>query len=55
VDGTTWQAPDGAQAIDVVGTSTYIAIAPTVDQGAPLQRALRGAAPVAARGGAPSR
>src|SRR5262249_28705527 len=51
-DGTTWQAQDGAQAIDVVGTSTYITIAPTVDQVARLQRALRGAAPVAARGGA---
>jgi hypothetical protein len=48
-DGTTWQTPDGAQAIDVAGTSTAITIAPTVDQVARLQRALRGTASAAAR------
>src|SRR3954454_12375322 len=36
-DGTTWQTPDGVQAIDVAGTSTFITIAPTADQVARLQ------------------
>jgi hypothetical protein len=52
-DGTTWQTPDGAHALSLAGTSTAIVIAPTADQVARLQQALRVAAPAGVGGAAP--
>ena len=53
-DGALWQTPDGAQAIDVAGTSTNLVIAPTPDAARTLERTLLGTPPPGAGSLAPA-
>ncbi len=53
-DGVLWQTPDGAQAVDVSGTSTNIIIAPSQEAVRSLERTLLGAPPTVLRSFAPA-